>query len=239
MPLLSDLHRYYEVQGILATHFTCPYKDECSRNSPDFTGPKAAYVGREYESAHKARLPRLLFVSLDSGDAKPDAANRLPEAVRAQTIAFGVRNRTRHWYRTHELAACIFNSILGTSMTPEQAQPYFAHTNSAKCCENRSGRGSAHERLFTNCRRYLRGELEVLRPDVIVTQGKFAKDAVCASVDCPPREVHDINHLRLAGREVLWLPTYHPRAFGPFNQQRRLWGTLAESVADFVATLEL
>ena len=239
MSIPCDLYRYYEAQGILATHFTCPHHDECSKDSPCFTGPKAAYVGGRYEYAHDARLPRLLFVSLDSGSAERNPTNRLPEAVRAQTIALCLGPKTRHWYRTHELAACIFNTILGTCMTPRQAQQYFAHTNSAKCCQNRPSRGLAHRRLFTNCRPYLRGELKVLRPDVIVTQGDLAKIGVCAALDCPPVEIQGVNHVRIAGRTALWLPTYHPRAWGLFNRQRRSWATLAESIAAFVTTLRL
>ena len=174
MALVDDLRRYYEAQGILATRFTCCHQADCSRGSASFTGPKSAYFGEHYEDAHSLGLPRLLFVSLDSGSAGSCAEKRLPSAVWPPVTEESLGRRNRHWYRTHELAACIVNRIRGTSMKPWEAAPYFAHTNSAKCCQNKLGRGQADGRLFKNCRPYLSRELAVLRPDVIVTQGGWA-----------------------------------------------------------------
>lgn len=237
MPLIDDLHRYYEEQGILATRFTCTHQDACCAGSECFTGPKSAYVGRCYDDAHRVGLPRLLFVSLDSGSAEADPWKRLPDAVRRQTTEQCLGRRNRHWYRTHELAACIFNRVRGTCMAPREAQPYFAHANSAKCCQNNPGRRQAATRLFRNGRPYLAGELAVLRPDVIVTQGVQAKNGVSSVAGYSPPMDQAANLVQLAGREVFWLHTHHPSAFGRFYPQRRQWGDFAKKIREFVGKL--
>ncbi len=64
--MLQRLYRYYEDKGILSTSFACLHKKQCSAGSPDFTGPKSAFVSTGYEN-RRSNLPRLLFLSLDSG----------------------------------------------------------------------------------------------------------------------------------------------------------------------------
>jgi hypothetical protein len=107
----------------------------------------------------------------------------------------------------------------------QEVHAYFAHTNSAKCCQNNDRRRQAHYRLFANCRGFLAGELEALRPDIVVSQGNLAKDAILASI--PPFEVRHVNDpipysiLNIAGTEALWLQSYHPHYFGGYYRQKR------------------
>ena len=239
MALIDDLHSYYERKGILATRFTCRHKADCKGGSPSFTGPNSAYVGERYEDAHRFGLPRLLFVSLDSGSGVSDPEKRLPHAVRSWTTEHCLGPKNRHWSRTHEHAACILGRIRGTSMTPREAQLYFAHTNSAKCCQNKERRRQADRRLFDNCRPYLSGELAVLCPDVIVTQGGWARVAVSAVVGDWIAKDSVTNRVQLHGREVFWLNTHHPARFGAFNGQRRQWGDFAGKIRVFVNELVL
>ena len=244
MGMLDKLERYYADRGILATRFTCSHRDECcgglskcrTGSKSCFTGPKSAYVGERYEHAHDGRFPRLLFVSLDSGSAEANPTKRLPQAVRQQTIEGCLGPKNRHWYLTHELAACIFNRILKTCMTPRQAQPYFAHANAAKCCQNKPRRGQADKRLFDNCRQYLRGELEILCPDIIVSQGDPAGVGVAFVVgeDQPPPRCRPTKRVHLGNREVFWLHTYHPGARKYFYPQRARWGEFADEIKAFV-----
>ena len=111
--------------------------------------------GPDYE---KGTLPRLLFLSLDSGSADRDPERRTPEAVRLQETTRDVGNlpKGRHWYRTHELASVLLWQF-GETLTPENVSPHFAHANSAKCCMNKAHRSLADDRLFHNCREYLPG----------------------------------------------------------------------------------
>lgn len=219
--MFQRLSRYYQDNGILSTSFTCSHKKECSGGSPKFTGPKSAFVSTGYEN-RSSNLPRLLFLSLDSGDGDKDDRNRLPEVLRQQeeierdVLALP---KHKHWYRTHELAWYIFKQF-NPDIRLEDAKGHFAHANSAKCCMNKPGRKQADRVLFRNCRKYLKGELEILRPDVIVTQGAEAKKAITSFYE--PLECIDeyASIIRMNFRKVFWLHTYHPGNYGAFNKQR-------------------
>ena len=221
--LLDTLTTYYRGQGILSTHFTCPHKAECEGDCTTFTGPKSAFVSTGYE---RHDLPRLLFLSLDSGSGDSDDRERLPEAVRRQgeldSDVLSVKGRTKnhHWYRTHELAWYILRPF-DSKISIENVKAYFAHANSAKCCQNKSREKQADARLFTNCRTYLRGELDVLAPNILVTQGDWAKWGVEECCEVTQRLDQWASVVDMNGREVFWLHTYHPAHFGGFHGQRR------------------
>ena len=221
--MFQRLSHYYQDKRILSTSFTCSHKKECSAGSPKFTGPKSAFVSTGYEN-RSSDLPRLLFLSLDSGSGDKDDKNRLPEAVRQQeeierdVLALP---KHKHWYRTHELACYIFKRFR-PSIKLEEAKEHFAHANSAKCCMNKPGRKQADRILFKNCQKYLKGELEILCPDVIVTQGAEAKKAVEFFYESLERIDDDeyASTILMNSRKVFWLHTYHPGNWGAFNRQR-------------------
>ncbi len=219
--MFQRLFHYYQDKGILSTSFTCPHKKECSAGSPKFTGPKSAFVSTGYENK-SSNLPRLLFLSLDSGDGDKDDRKRLPGALRQQeeierdVLALP---KHKHWYRTHELAWYIFKRF-DPNMRVEDAKKYFAHANSAKCCMNKPGRKKADRILFKNCREYLEDELEILCPDIIVTQGSEAKRAVASFYE-PLKCIDEYaSIIRMNSRKVFWLHTYHPSSYGGFYRQR-------------------
>ena len=145
--MLKKLRDYYAGNGILATDFTCPHASVCSASSPMFTGPKSAYVSAGYE---RGELPRLLFLSLDSGSAEREPDKRLPEAVRRQErdrLCSLVIATSLHWYRTHELAWYVLRKFK-PNLLLDQAKHYFAHANSAKCCMNNKHNSKAASILF-------------------------------------------------------------------------------------------
>ena len=163
-------------------------------------------------------------MSLDSGSGDRNGRNRLPEVLRQQeeierdVLAL---HKGKHWYRTHELAWYIFKRF-DPGIRVEDAKRHFAHANSAKCCMNKPGRKQADRVLFRNCQEYLRGELEILCPDVIVTQGAEAKKAVESFYEPPERIGEDeyASTILMNSRKVFWLHTYHPGNWGAFNKQR-------------------
>jgi len=247
--MLNELEKYYSEKGILSTNFTCA--KECWKGHEEkFTGPKSSYVGEEYE---KGTLPRLLFLSLDSGDGTRNAENNLPDAIRKGVINYVFKNRkeqkgsykVKHWYRTHELAICLLQKFDQHIKTIENVKPYFSHVNSAKCCMNKKGRKEGDHFIFTNCREYLHDELVILKPDIIVTQGNRAKEAIYFIIDAYKQDVkkvpEDKNHpknkyfsiIDFHGRKVFWLHTYHPSAYGYFNDQKKNWDKYAEEIRKF------
>ena len=246
--MLERLAAFYESHRISPVDFRCPSCATCSANSPHFTEAKASFVGPSYE---EGQLPRLLFLSLDSGSADRDPEQRTAEAVRRQELATDVAAlpKNRHWYRTHEMAWELLRQF-EPQLTVADTRLYFAHVNSAKCCQNKLGRKRADSILFENCRRFIPGELRILNPDVVVTQGRQAKDAILKSfavrrhvartIESAPRFRLDAHYetglieLEPDVKTSLWLQTYHPNNFGCFNPQRtHCWPPYAEEVGLF------
>lgn len=235
--MLDALREYYRNQGILSTHFTCDKKDWCRGECANFTGPKSASLPSGYERHER---PRLLILSSDSGSGDPDPESRLPEAVRRfHEKSFWPRARGSHWYRTHELAWYILWRLdPDHALQIHDVNRFFAHTNAAKCSENNPGSRQAKPTLFRNCRPYLSAELEILCPDILVTQGDQAGNAVCDLFDTSPIEVPtsfldsqktetdqlwlrrfaSARHIReitnLTEKSVFWLRTAHPTPRG-------------------------
>ena len=218
--MLRELEDYYRRNGILSTAFTCDFRHDCKGDCDSFTGPKSAFVSSGYADNE---LPRLLFLSLDSGSGDPIAENRLPTSVRHHEEFerdFESLHKHKHWYRTHELAWYILRRF-NPRLKIGEARRFFAHANSAKCCMNRKQRKKADKKLFENCRRYLGGELTILDPDILVTQGNEAKFAVLSLLTRTLDRIDDFaSIITLHNKKVFWLHTWHPNNWGKFNPQR-------------------
>jgi hypothetical protein len=236
--ILDNLKRFYVENGISASRFACEHQDDCRTVCSEFTEAREALVGCEYENGV---VPRLLFISLDPPFGEDDATKRTVEAMVKweEGCDHSKLPKSRHWYRTHELALTLLKSFK-PDLRLEHTCKYFAHTNSAKCSTNQEGGRSANWKLFENCREYLRGEIEALKPDIIVTQGDAARIAIEHHfVGCDikrsdlPRCHHGI--LNSGGRSVLWVHTHHPRHFGEFNRERReCWDHWAAVTRSFI-----
>jgi hypothetical protein len=241
--MLTALRAYYAAQGIGAVAFRCPHLPECSSLSPRFTPATESYIGPEYESG---TLPRLLFLSLDSGSGEADPTKRTLEAVRQRILADDVDSlpKGKHWYVTHELAWVLLHQFR-PSLSVATLNPFFAHVNSAKCCLNNEQRRQADGKLFQNCRQFTLGELPILVPDILVTQGGEAKvvagqfrvlEENAAPSGCAECQAKVI---RIgAERKVLWLHTHHPSAYGLFwTQKKRCWPHYERAVAEFLGAV--
>lgn len=176
--MLDKLDRYYREQNISVTEFDCKHQPECKAVCKVFVPMRSAFVGEEYE---KGLYPRLLFVSSDS-KGSPNPEDRTLLAMRAyhQNDAKCVK-KSGHWYRTNALA----RRLLGE--TTERPLPfgfdmtcrYFAFTNSSKCKDFFEGQKESRKGiLFTNCRKFVIGEVDILQPDIIVAQGRKAAEAL-------------------------------------------------------------
>lgn len=239
--MVRKLQQYYESTGIAALRFACAHRLRCAAESPRFTSAKEAYVGPEYEAG---TLPRLLFLSLDSGsaDADPNAktleANR--EWMRITTPTSFPKGR--HWHETHELACCLLRPFK-PDLSVDTVGPFFAHTNSAKCCLNNPGHAVASETLFRNCRQFIADEIRILCPAILVTQGDYARDAVTGAFEVEDQFGESAGSplckatiLRLLPTlRTIWFHTYHPSAYGLYWRQKNSdWSFFATTARDFV-----
>lgn len=204
------------------------------------TKGQEAFVGSKYEKGEDG-LPRLLFISLDTGGKDANKAeHRTAEAYRyyvENECDISQQHKSRHWYRTNELALEILTKFR-PQLRIENIGPYFAHTNSAKCCSH-TGR-EANWEVFENCRIYVRAEIPKLRPDIVITQGEKARRVIEGYFDLVPKtnptkcEKCLVRIIAIGDTDVLWIHTPHPRNFGPFNKQRReCWGHLTQDAKKF------
>ena len=226
--------------------FTSPDATELRRVQNTFTPGYSAFAGEEY--GKDGGVPRLLFVALDLGSVlrdddrgfsfvKPEfrtprgtwrVRNRIMERLMTGTDTADATGKTiRRWTveGTNQMAAC----ILGKS-APEVMRCY-AHVNAVKCTMNKKGRGQADGHLFMHCRNYLRGEIDILSPDIIVTHGGKARMAVEFAFRDEARgdliEKHGCPNAFIIntrdGRRVFWLNAFHPsrRSWEKFQGQMR------------------
>ena len=268
--LIEGLTDYYEEKKILSTNFDCPHSARCrqGRNDPapmsltpedasnvcdthdTFTPAKSALVGKYYERT----TPRLLFVSSDAGSAIYSASgstrshsfashqSRTPDSLQHHP-KFRRGEMNPHWLYTHEMAHIILGTcgVIPRAAKFEDALDYFSHANTVKCSVNKRDKGEAPQRLFTKCRGYLRGEITVLSPDIIITQGSRAKEGVEAAFHIASEwgVCQTISFSKR--RQALWLPIHHPRN-GRFFTESKDWGTdgrrwvrFAEKVREFIS----
>jgi hypothetical protein len=215
--MYQQLTEYYQSKGISAIDFHCPHYRSCSQTSPQtFTTAKEAFVSSGY--VHHD-LPRIVFISLDSGSAENDPRLKTLESIREweeeqENVLALPRNK--HWYRTHELAHTILKNFK-PDLRIDQARHYFAHINSAKCCMNNPQRAQANQILFDNCREVIPGELEILDPDIIITQGKWARLAMDRAFhelsvsEIVPETIPEMKLVMMNDHLVIWIETFHPR----------------------------
>lgn len=187
--MLERLSDYYRAAGISAIGFGCRYERECRATAARFTTAKESYVGPKYEAGAR---PRLVFLSLDSGSASDVADAKTLAAVRRQTLEEDVGRlpHGKHWYLTHELAFALLRPFY-PDLTIADSRLYFAHVNSAKCCANNPQRAQASDVLFDNCRAFLPGELAILSPDVIVSQGQAARSVITRAMTVRDHARHE------------------------------------------------
>lgn len=221
--MIRALREYYRRKGITADGFACPHEPECTEVAgDDFVTADEPGIGAEYLAR---TLPRLAVVLLDPGRMEKGT----PTNTRSAPADVEGWHKAQHWYQTHELASWLL-SVFEPDLTPSEAAMYFAHLRAVRCCENRPGGGQARSVLYVNCQPYLRKELEIVAPDIIVTQGDDARSSVKKSFD--DQEITALEeggvsywHLPLgANNKALWFHTYHPGHYrGYWRQKEEDW----------------
>jgi hypothetical protein len=238
--MYKQLTDYYISKGISAIHFNCPYFKSCSRTAPHtFTTAKESFISSDYV---EHTLPRIVFLSLDSGSAEKDPALKTLESIRKweeEKENIYLLSRNKHWYRTHELAYTILKNFK-PDLRIDQARHYFAHVNSAKCCMNNPQRAQANQILFDNCREFIPGELEILDPNIIITQGRWAKLALEGAFpeleksDIIPDSLSEVNIIQVNDHPVLWIETFHPRNPSFHTVNRNNYPLYTKVTIDFI-----
>ncbi len=216
MSVVHRLRHYYNRKSISVFNFNCPHYFECKAGHKSFAKAREAYIGRYYEETR----PRLLFLSADPGSERKLKREHNMIAVRIFFQGFRPKKKDKHWYWTLMLALELLRPFGlfregDEEESFEKVVRYIAHTNSGKCCQNKPGKAEADPILFRNCEGFILGELEILEPRVIVTQGAKAKKVLEACEETEEtipgrRRLSNTRIVRISDRRVLWIHTYHP-----------------------------
>ena len=248
----EELHKYYLNCGILNENFTCKYYEDCkSKAKPNeiFTKPKWPEIIKVSEEYGKGKIPRLLFLSLDPGTSQKNKSKI---------------NKGKHWHRTLQFVCSVFHKlsldlcqlndenefIIKDYKTHKEISPYFAHTTSVKCCLNREGNKQAPNLLYKNCRGYLLGEIEILAPQILVTQGnpsrsaikEFIKKGKISIINSSKENIsksgkdYDLAVIEFKNEKAIWVHHYHPTErsgrFYKYNYYK--YQEYAQKIADFL-----
>jgi hypothetical protein len=211
----------------------CPNYDVCKRESENFPDkPKMSYIGRKY--GNHQELPKLLFLSLDSGDTKDNYSTieELQNHTEQDNILSYEKNL--HWFQTFNLAVHILKPFLKDLIQNENdVKPFIVHANSAKCNQGKAGRNQADNILFRNCKGFVVEELPLYGSDLIVTQGNRAWDVLCEfpniksesfQIECThkSKEIKLNVYVReMNGRKFLHIPMYHPSYYKGYWGQKK------------------
>lgn len=203
----------------------CKKAYKCSNGGTDFLfSPRTEcipvsqyYAERKYEGHH---IPRIVVVSL----SVPEPTLK-PEPEQAEGQPFSLHSDS-HWRGT----TTTVRSLLDPFVCLAPAEDYrsigiieklFVHVRTGKCFSNAGGPEREPDQLYKNCGGYLRKEVSILEPDVIVTQGGPAHDMsekyvfdkgakTPARVKGITNSIAHIVHLREDNRKVYWLRSRFP-----------------------------
>ena len=263
MTILVQLENYYRKRGILSTNFRCKHAAECQGDLPSapvdatrlcevrnkFTEAHSAYVGVRYGDI----FPRLLFVQLDLGTVLSDKdpgynlaspESRTPEGLRkmrelmSERVMSGKAPMSPTVKGTNKLAAAILRGCSPEIQEDMWVSRFYARVNAVKCTMNKKRREQADDRLYDNCRErdYLRKEIEILSPDIIISMGEQAKKTVESVFHVSSEWTREQKVKLRDGKEAVWAPIYHPSSYGPYKKQEDDRNRLVERIRDFIAS---
>lgn len=162
---VNKLREFYKKEKIGRDNFNCRNSKKCFEGLNISEGRRGseAHVGSNYGEPFK-----VLIVSLDRGKEAENIDNRTKEIE-------GLREEVLNPHMKGTLAT--LKVILSDVKVNEDVELFrqFAMINAAKCCIGLN-MNQAPWRFFKNCMDYTRGEIEILEPDVIITQGRRAAD---------------------------------------------------------------
>ena len=250
MNMKEELKQYHESVDItpvdkmrtyneMFSTFDCGKKDDCRaickkswcKNpkgdeflfSPPIKGEGDIHLSQYYQDGwyQGIKIPRIVVLSLSRPQPEP-GEDRLPPNNTSQAQSQGSGgDRNEHWPRTLlTVRSLLYPSISIKNKSDEEIEQLFVHVRTAKCCSNAGGGRQEDGKVYANCGVYLPGELSILKPDVIVTQGAHARDATQnrafnnvdpivtkIKVSCIPSRIVT---LKENNQSTYWLPMIFP-----------------------------
>lgn len=168
------LAEFYLDNGLLPNSDQCQNEAQCGKEaSPRKLWKGAgAHVGSKYGAPY-----RIVVVSLDRGDGDQNKESGDIEKRSVEIEKIWNEKLNQHMSGTKRLLEAILKNIY----TEENLFSHYAMTNSAKCCGADKSMSSVPEALYWNCAEFSRCEIQLLDPELVVTQGKMA---LCGLYNC-------------------------------------------------------
>jgi hypothetical protein len=247
----GELNHYYTQMKIHPDTFNCDYQSCCRQYAnQEMTEAKMLMVG----SLYGKKYPRITVVSLDPPKGK-DGVFKLPVNRSTEFVSefhesedFRVNRPNVHWAMTQIIvkdilillglqssqnSAVVLESYSGRRI--ENVSSYFAHVNVAKCSMNNEENEQADFQVHQKCGyAYLLGELELLLPEILVSQGKRA-NAIMGHLLRMPGVEDDLptaKMVHIGGGQVLWLPMDHPARH--IAEIRQRWPFYVDAITKWV-----
>lgn len=155
--------------------FHCDYYEECresleKRLRRDIITGNWPYIGVDYGKAKiSGKVCRILVIAMDQGGA-------------GEARGKDFETRQKEWYgaffnsvNAHTGGTHLIVKYLVDNKDPEFFIGAFAHTNAVKCSPKKEKQQMKSESTATMrkcCRNHLERELEILKPDLIIAEGK-------------------------------------------------------------------
>lgn len=230
-PLQNCLTDYYHSRNIHPERFACQHQSFCRSRAfqQDMTETKMSMVG----SLYGRNYPCLVVLSLDPPNGRggncvtPEQRTIVHVSTQLQADDYRAKRPNVHWALTQIIVKdvlCLFGYIAQANAAVvtasyagrpiENVTPYFAHVNVVKCSMNNPGHGQAARAVHDKCgKSYLKDELAILAPDVVITQGNAANSIVgelLASTQLAACELPFSQEVNIGDKTALWLPMRHP-----------------------------
>ena len=176
-PYVEKLRKLYDRRKIGVSKFACEHLACCKAAAK----PRCLTKGAEAHVGEKYGKPiRLVVISLDTGgDPDEEYGEALLERREAiQAVTYDCANR--HMKGTIETLWHLY----GRDKSESDLLKRFAMTNSAKCSGKDESKTSVPDKLYKNCKEHGLAELKALKPQLIVTQGTWARYMLdCRDID--------------------------------------------------------
>jgi len=196
---IEYLREHYRINGIGRKQFVDKTGNACS-HCDDLTNGELlkgadTYIGSKYGSPFK-----IVVVCLDPGkDSKSFDERRIQIE--------GSTPDNPHMRGTQNTLEAL---LVNEEIEKEQLFSHYAMVNSCKCFPNDGTMNKAPDKFFENCRVFINEEIRLLEPDIIITQGNQAINAVAAYM--PKRKKKTFYH-NIANEMMEKYPGYFPTSY--------------------------
>jgi len=183
-PAIRNITRLHERLKIepFRSKFNCEYfggKDGCKRSLQSKWGKNVRvlcgdwpYIGAEYRKARvSGKITSIVVVGMDGGGKKRMG---LHFSERQEEWYDAFKGKKGEWHNAHTAGTNLAVRELVDDKSPESYLDQFCYINSVKCTPSTDDMLSKTTAVTrANCRNHLQKELNALKPDLIVVEGRY------------------------------------------------------------------